>query len=86
MEITIIHEDAYCLIINKPNNVLVHNSYYARNIKDPSLIELIQEQYDIKVYPLHRLDRKTSGLLVLLKDSKRFCSSERVLFSAKALS
>lgn len=70
MKIDILFEDNYCIIINKPNNVLVHNSYYARNIKDATLLNLLKEQLNLELFPVHRLDRKTSGVLVLSKNKK----------------
>ena len=65
----IIHNDDFCLIINKPSNLLVHHSYYARNIEEDSLAELLRNQ-GIEAYPVHRLDRKTSGLILFAKKKK----------------
>ena len=65
----IIFEDEYLLIINKPSNLLVHHSYYARNIEEDSLVELLSLQ-GIKAYPVHRLDRKTSGLILFAKQKE----------------
>ena len=70
MKIEILFEDDYIIIVNKPNNVLVHNSYYARNIKDDTLLELLQKQFETSFYPVHRLDRKTSGAIVLAKQKE----------------
>lgn len=70
MEIEILFEDATIIIVNKPNNVLIHNSYYARNIKEPTLLERLANQFGADFYPVHRLDRKTSGVLVLTKHKK----------------
>jgi len=68
----IIFEDAYYLCTNKPNNLLVHHSHYARNIEEESLMEILKSNgYD--VFPIHRLDRKTSGVLMLAK-AKEFVS------------
>ncbi len=67
MKIEILFEDSHIVIVNKPNNVLIHNSYYARNITDATLLQLLKEQLGYSVYPVHRLDRKTSGVLVLAK-------------------
>lgn len=75
---TIIYEDAHCLIINKPPNVLVHHSHYARNIEEDSLIELLKLN-EIVAYPVHRLDRKTSGLILFSK-SKENVSLFQTLF------
>ena len=70
MKIEILFEDAYIIIVNKPNNVLIHNSYYARNIKDKTLLDLLKEQFNVDFYPVHRIDRKTSGILVLAKQKE----------------
>ena len=70
MKIEIIFEDSYIIIVNKPNNVLIHNSYYARNIKDDTLLDLLKSQLGADFYPIHRLDRKTSGVLVLAKQKE----------------
>lgn len=68
MEISICYQDEYIIAVNKPNNVLVHRSYMARNMDDElTLIDLLHNQLDFKLYPIHRLDRKTSGLLLFAK-------------------
>ena len=33
-EIEIVYEDDYCLIVNKPNNLLVHHSHFSRNVEE----------------------------------------------------
>lgn len=71
MKIKILFEDDFILIVSKPANILIHNSYYARNIKEPTLLDLLLEQLGNNYYPVHRLDRKTSGVLVLCKSKER---------------
>lgn len=70
MKIEILFEDETIIIVNKPNNVLIHNSYYARNIKDDTLLDILYKQLGFNVYPIHRLDRKTSGVLLLSKQKE----------------
>ena len=80
--IELLYEDEYCIIVNKPNNVLVHHSYYARNIREDSLLQLLRQQFEgSNFYPAHRLDRKTSGLLLLTKQ-KEFISKFQDLFTS----
>lgn len=62
----VLFEDNNLLAINKPNGLLVHHSYYARNIHEPSLMEILSEKYK-DLYLVHRLDRKTSGVILLTK-------------------
>ncbi len=70
MDIEVIFEDESLIVVNKPNNMLVYPSYFARNIKEKSLIEHLQEQVDNKLYPIHRLDYKTSGVIMMGKNSE----------------
>lgn len=61
-------EDNYIIAINKPNNVLVHHSTMARNqSNEKSLIQLLFGEYQLPFYPIHRLDRKTSGIILFAK-------------------
>jgi len=66
--IAICFEDEYILAVHKPNNALVHHSSMARNQSDEkSLIQLLFDEYKLPFYPVHRLDRKTSGVLLFAK-------------------
>lgn len=59
----ILYQDDYLVAINKPNGLLVHRSPIATNT-DVYALQLLRDQLNQKVYPCHRLDRKTSGVLV----------------------
>lgn len=64
----VIYEDDFCFVVNKPNNLVVHHSKYAGDLDELSLVELLRlEGYETSV-PIHRLDRKTSGLILFVKD------------------
>ena len=65
--VKVLFEDEWCLVVFKPNNLIVHHSYYARNIEETSLTDLIREMGWPEACPVHRLDRKTSGLLLFAK-------------------
>ena len=85
MSLEIIFEDENIICVNKPNNVLVHHAFLSRNVADEdSLLQLIEKEFQIKVYPIHRLDRKTSGLILLAKE-KEFVSKFQELFIAKEI-
>lgn len=70
MQIPILFSDSNLVIVSKPNNILVHPSYYARNIKTTPLNEVLFEQLGEKLYPAHRLDHKTSGVIIFGKSSE----------------
>lgn len=59
----IIYQDEVMVVINKPNGLLVHRSPMAADASEFA-IQVLRDQISQKVYPVHRLDRKTSGLLV----------------------
>lgn len=81
MNLEIIFDDEYFICVNKPNNILVHHAHHSRNVADEnSLLQLIKEKTDLKVYPIHRLDRKTSGIILLAK-KKEFVSKFQELFT-----
>lgn len=78
--IEIVFEDDYIIAVNKPNNFLVHHSHYARNIEEPTLLEQLTNQLGTEYYPIHRLDRKTSGIILLAKQ-KEFVAPFQELFN-----
>lgn len=80
MVLEILYEDAYCLIVNKPNDLLVHHSHYARNIEEDSMVELLIQMGFETPIPVHRLDRKTSGVLLVAK-KKEYVVPFQELFS-----
>lgn len=62
----IIYEDAAYVAINKPNGLLVHRTRIAEEKKEFAL-QLLRDQLGYRLYPLHRLDRGTSGVLLFSK-------------------
>lgn len=59
----ILYQDDFFVAVNKPNGLLVHRSPIARDAKEFAL-QLLRDQLGRLVYPVHRLDRKTSGVLL----------------------
>ncbi len=59
----ILFQDEYLVAINKPRDLLVHKSFIASDIQEYA-IQILRDQIGQYVYPVHRLDRKTSGVLL----------------------
>lgn len=59
----ILYQDSDLIAINKPHGLLVHRSPIATNT-DTYAVQELRNQIDQHVYPIHRLDRKTSGVLL----------------------
>ncbi|TDQ25600.1 pseudouridine synthase [Tenacibaculum caenipelagi] len=70
MSVDILYEDDFILCVSKPNNIVVHHAHHSRNVvEEDSLLQILQRQFNQKMYPIHRLDRKTSGIILLAKES-----------------
>jgi tRNA pseudouridine65 synthase len=65
----ILYQDQRLVAINKPNGLLVHKSPIAADV-DVFAVQLLRDQLGQKVYPVHRLDRKTSGVLLFALDEE----------------
>lgn len=63
MNLSILYKDKELVAINKPHGLLVHRSPIA---SDASIfaLQLLRDQLRQPVYPAHRLDRKTAGILL----------------------
>jgi tRNA pseudouridine65 synthase len=59
----IVYQDDHLIAINKPHGLLVHRSSIANDAKEFAL-QLVRDQIARWVSPVHRLDRKTGGLLL----------------------
>jgi tRNA pseudouridine65 synthase len=64
--IHIVHEDAQLLAVDKPAGLLVHRSSIAADERD-FLLERLQDQVGGSLFLAHRLDRATSGVVLLAK-------------------
>src|ERR1700750_1995356 len=59
----IIYQDYDLIAINKPHGLLVHRSSIAADASEFAL-QLLRDQIGQKVFPAHRIDRKTGGILL----------------------
>ncbi len=65
----IIYRDENYIAINKPSGLMVHKSAMARGVKEFAL-QMLRDQIGLRVYPCHRLDRPTSGVLLFALNSE----------------
>jgi len=59
----ILYHDHSLIAINKPHGLLVHRSSIAADVEEFAL-QLLRDQINRHVYPAHRIDRKTGGVLL----------------------
>ncbi len=83
--IDILYQDEFCIVVNKPNDMLVHHAKFSRhNATETSLLQALATQLGQAYYPVHRLDRRTSGL-VLLTSQKEYVAAFQALFTSQQI-
>ena len=63
MTLTLLHRDEHLVAIDKPPGLLVHRTQLAAH-EDEAALQLLRDQLGQPVWPVHRLDRGTSGVLL----------------------
>lgn len=66
--IEVLYRDDYIAVVNKPAGLMAHASALARG-EDDFLHDRLREQFGCKIYLIHRLDRATSGCLLIAFDN-----------------
>lgn len=59
----ILYRDDFCVVVNKPAGMLVHRTELAK-YETVFLMQTLRDQIGRAVYPVHRLDRPTSGVIL----------------------
>ena len=65
--VAVLHADAWLAVVDKPAGLMVHDSALARG-EDDFLADRLRAQFGRQVFLVHRLDRATSGCLLLAFD------------------
>lgn len=67
-DLQIIYEDEWLVAVDKPANLLVHPSWITP-AHEPTLMGLLKDQLNAqKLHTIHRLDRATSGVILVGKE------------------
>lgn len=61
--LTVLHRDEHLVAIDKPPGLLVHRTQLAAH-EDEAALQRLRDQLGRPVWPVHRLDRGTSGVLL----------------------
>jgi tRNA pseudouridine65 synthase len=75
----VLYRDEHMVVVDKPSGLLVHRSPIDRH-ETRFALQIVRDQVGQRVYPVHRLDKPTSGALVLALDP----ASARMLAEAFA--
>lgn len=69
MILEILYQDEFIVAINKPNGLMVHRSKISNGVNQFA-VQTLRDQIGQRVNPVHRLDKKTSGVLLFALDSE----------------
>ena len=78
----ILFSDEHLVAINKPHGLLVHRSNIAADA-DEFAIQLLRDQIGQKVNPVHRIDRKTGGILLFALDKTTEIAMQQQFMESK---
>ncbi len=76
-KINFLYEDENLLIIEKPWGIPVHSGSHW----EYGVINIVAEIKRIAIYPVHRIDKETSGLLILAKNRQTAIKLSRLISS-----
>lgn len=80
MQLRVLHADEHLAVIDKPAGLMVHDSKLARGETDFAA-DRLREQFGKPIFLIHRLDRATSGCLLLAFDRDTASALGRTLMS-----
>ena len=78
----VLYSDAQLAVINKPAGLMVHDSKLARGETDFAA-DRLREQFGKPIFLIHRLDRATSGCLLLAFDRDTASALGKVLMTGE---
>lgn len=67
-QLPVLYRDEYLVVVDKPSGLLVHRSPIDRH-ETRFALQLVRDQIGQRVYPVHRLDKPTSGVLLFALNS-----------------
>lgn len=68
-KLAILYQDEYLVAVHKPAGLLVHRSWIDRH-ETRFALQLVRDQIGRRVFPVHRLDKPTSGVLLFALDAE----------------
>lgn len=74
--LSIVYQDAQYIAINKPSGLLVHRTGIDAQ-ETRFAMQLLRDQIGQRVYPIHRIDKPTSGILLFALSEKGLVKIER---------
>ncbi|MCJ0826195.1 pseudouridine synthase [Luteimonas sp. 50] len=80
MDLTVLHRDDHLAVVDKPAGLMVHDSALARGETDFAA-DRLRAQFGRPIFLVHRLDRATSGCLLLAFDRETASALGRMVMA-----
>ncbi len=68
-DLEILYEDEYFIAVNKPKGILTHSLKYNKTLSLEQIIYGYFNNQDFCFRPINRLDKDTSGIIIIAKDT-----------------
>ncbi|BDX07624.1 tRNA pseudouridine(65) synthase TruC [Planctobacterium marinum] len=68
-QLPVLYQDEHLVVIDKPAGLLVHRSMIDRH-ETRFAMQMVRDQIGQHVYPVHRLDKPTAGVLIFALDAE----------------
>jgi len=75
----IVYEDEHLIAVNKPSGLLVHRSAIDRH-ETRFALQILRDQLGQHVFPVHRLDKPTSGVLLFARSAQAAQKTAEIFF------
>lgn len=82
VQLPVLHLDDDFVAVSKPSGLLVHRDQHHPDA--PAALQIVRDQLERFLYPFHRLDRATSGILLFAFSSDGAAALQKSLASAAA--
>ncbi len=82
MEIEVLYQDDHYIVVNKPSGILVH-PYKSESNERTHLMKYVKEQTGHYLYPIHRIDRPVSGIVIFALSSEAAAAIQKIWSSEK---
>ena len=80
-ELEVLHLEDDFVAVSKPSGLLVHRDEHHPDA--PAALQLVRDQLERHLYPFHRLDRATSGILLFGLSKKAAAALQGFLVGAE---
>lgn len=81
LKVPVLYRDEHVIVVDKPPGLMVHTNAWERRV--PNCVNILGGSMQVKVRTVHRLDRRTSGVLLFALSKEGAASVSELLKNAQ---